>query len=118
MRRNIFDNLPNKNLEKRKPMFLSQLQSISRDFTIYIDDDTESNEIIKSIKSLKIDMLESINIFDIYKDPQDTLNRKSVAFSVKVQPKLKTLIDQEIEDISNKIIKVLKQNLNADLRDS
>ncbi len=114
----FFDNLPNKNLEKRKPMFLSQLQSISRDFAIYIDDDTESNEIIKSIKSLKIDMLESINIFDVYKDPQDTLNRKSVAFSVKLQPKLKTLIDQEIEDISNKIIKVLKQNLNAELRDS
>lgn len=114
----FFDNLPNKNLEKRKPIYLSQLQSISRDFAIYIDDNIESNEIIKSIRSLKIDMLEDINIFDVYKDPQDALNRKSIAFSFTLQPKVKTLIDQEIEGISNKIINTLKQNLKAELRDN
>ena len=114
----FLDNLPNKNLEKRKPLSLSQLQSISRDFAFHIDDSIESNEIIKSIRSLKIDTLDDIQIFDVYKNSKDNLSKKSIAFNIKIQPKEKTLVDEEIESISNKIINVLKQKLGAELRDN
>jgi len=114
----FYDNLPKKNLEKRKPLFLSELQSINRDFAFYIDDGIESQQIIKSIKSLKINILEEINIFDVYKSDQDTSNKKSIAFNVKLQPIQKTLVDEEIEDISNKIINVVKEKLGGELRDS
>ena len=114
----FLDNLPNRNLEERKPLFLSQLQSVSRDFAFHIDDKIESSEIIKSIRSLKIDTLEDIQIFDIYKNPKDDLNRKSIAFNIKIQPKEKTLVDEEIENISDKIIDVLKEKLGAELKDS
>ena len=114
----FYDNLPKKNLEKRKPLFLSELQSINRDFAFYIDDGIESQEIIKSIKSLKINILEEINIFDVYKSDQDTSNKKSIAFNIKLQPIQKTLVDEEIEDISNKIINVVKEKLGGELRDS
>lgn len=114
----FYDNLPKKNLEKRKSLFLSELQSINRDFAFYIDDGIESQEIIKSIKSLKINILEEINIFDVYKSNQDTSNKKSIAFNIKLQPIQKTLVDEEIESISNKIINVVKEKLGGELRDS
>ena len=58
-----------------------------------------------------INILEEINIFDVYKSNQDTSNKKSIAFNIKLQPIQKTLVDEEIEDISNKIINVIKEKM-------
>ena len=113
----FYDNLPKKNLEKRKSLILSELQSVNRDFAFYMDDAIESQEIIKSIKSLKINIIDEINIFDVYRNTQDPRCKKSVAFSVKLQPIQKTLIDDEIEDISKKIISVIQEKLGGELRD-
>ena len=113
----FYDNLPKKNLEKRKSLILSELQSVNRDFAFYMDDAIESQEIIKSIKSLKINIIDEINIFDVYRNNQDPRCKKSVAFSVKLQPIQKTLIDDEIEDISKKIISVIQEKLGGELRD-
>lgn len=113
----FYDNLPKKNLEKRKPLYLPQLQSINRDFAFYIDDNIESQEIIKSIKSLKINILEEINIFDVYKSDKDASNKKSIAFNIKLQPTHKTLVYEEIDLISNQIINFVKKKLGGEIRD-
>ena len=114
----FYDNLPKKNLDKRKALVLSELQSVNRDFAFYMDDAIEAQEIIKSIKSLKINIIDEINIFDVYQSNQEPLSKKSVAFSVKLQPIQKTLIDEEIEDISNKIIGVIQEKLGGELRNN
>ena len=113
----FYDNLPNKDLDKRSPLFLSELQSVNRDFAFFIDDAIESIEIIKAIKSLKIDIIEAINIFDVYKKNDLDAEKKSIAFNVKLQPKNKTLVEEEIDDISNKIIGVIEEKLGGELRD-
>ena len=113
----FYDNLPNKNLDKRNPLFLSELPSVNRDFAFFIDDRIEGIEIIKAIKSLKIDVVDDINIFDLYKKKGADGCKKSIAFNVKLQPKDKTLVEEEIENISDKIINVIKEKLGGELRD-
>ena len=113
----FYNDLPKRSSKKSKPLFLSELHSIKRDFAFYMDDAIESQEIIRSIKSLKIDILESINIFDVYKSNKDVAGIKSIAFNVILQPMTKTLVEEEIDDISIKIINVIKCQLGGELRD-
>ena len=113
----FYDNLPQKNLDKRSSLFLSELQSVSRDFAFFIDDAISSEKLIKAIKSLKIDVLSEVNIFDVYKDTKLDNGKKSIAFNIKLQPKTQTLIEAEIDNISDQIIRVIKESLKGELRD-
>ena len=112
----FYDNLPNKNLDKCSPLFPSELPSVSRDFAFFIYNHIESIEIIKAIKSLKIDIVDDINIFDVYEKNEENEHRKSIAFNIRLQPKDKTLVEQEIENISAQIINIIKKKLGGELR--
>ena len=43
--------------------------------------------------------------------------KKSVAFTIKIQPVAKTLTTEEIDSISDKIIKSITEKFNGILRD-
>ncbi|WPX96892.1 phenylalanine--tRNA ligase subunit beta [Candidatus Bandiella euplotis] len=110
------DKLPQKNLDKRTSLSLSEFQSVNRDFAFFIDDDVESMEVIKAVKSLKIDIIDKVSIFDVYKDKNSSSSKKSVAFSIRLQPKTKTLVEEDIENISKMVVHVIKEKLNGELR--
>jgi phenylalanyl-tRNA synthetase beta chain len=112
----FYDRLPQKNIDKRKSLFLSDLQSVTRDFAFFIDSNIQSREITKSIRSLKSDLIDGINIFDVYDGPNIEMEKKSVAFNVRLQPKDKTLVEKDIEDISNRIIAIITDKLGGQLR--
>ena len=87
-----------------------------RDFAFYINDNIEVQEILKVIRGLKINILKEINVFDVYMDHKKSEKKKSVAFSILLQPKDRTLFDYQINNISDKIIDVISQKLGGKLR--
>ena len=113
----LYDKLPKQNLEKRESLFLPRLQSINRDFAFYFNYNIETDKIVKVIKSLQIKIVKEVNIFDIHINPQQYLQYKSVAFSVKLQPIERPLVLNEIELISANIINTIKEKLGGKLRD-
>ncbi|MFQ3307582.1 MAG: phenylalanyl-tRNA synthetase beta chain [Candidatus Midichloriaceae bacterium] len=112
----LYEDLPNKNMDKRSLFISPELQSINRDFAFFIKSDTESKEVIQAIRSLKNPLITDIKIFDIYHNTQQDINKKSIAFKITIQPKLKTLVTEEIEDISNQVITCITDKLGAELR--
>jgi len=116
------DNLPhtfkpksNKNYKKYN------LMPIKRDFSFYIKSGTLSNQIERTIrKTLKnqslIDLIE-INIFDLYENKNLSEAKTSIALEIVMQPVEKTLNDDEINAISDSIIKNIKEDTNAILKD-
>jgi len=116
------DNLPNNLKKKSNKNFIPySLMPIKRDFAFLVDIEKSSEEIINSIKkSLStinyIHMLE-VNLFDIYSEKLVTSNKKSLGIEVIMQPLDKTLKENEIFDISELIIKSVKKDTNAILRD-
>ena len=64
--------------------------------------------------------IQATQLFDIYvgenlkKDFGD--NKKSIAFKVILQPKEKTFLDEEIKDISSKIISIIEKEAGGILR--
>jgi len=118
----LHNNLPNTLKKKLNKNFKSySLMPIKRDFAFLVDKEKSSVEITNSIKKTLsgipyIGMLE-VNLFDIYSENLITSKQKSLAIEVIMQPLEKTLKENEISDISELIIKGVKKDTNAILRD-
>ena len=118
----IHKNLPNSIKKKSNKSFVPySLMPIKRDFAFIVDKEKPSEEIINSIKKSlsannNIRMLE-VNLFDMYSKNLLTSNKKSLGIEVIIQPLEKTLKENEISDISELLIKSVKKDTNAILRD-
>ena len=96
---------------------LPKFPSISRDISIVVKENIIVKDIETIIKNKSGKLLEEIKLFDVYKGTQIEEGYKSVAYSIKFRALDRTLIDEEVNSIMNKIIKTLKSELDANLRD-
>ena len=75
-----------------------------------------SVDVVKAVQRAERNILDSVNIFDIYSGKNIEDGKKSIAFKVVLQPKEKTLTDEEIESISSKIIDLVEKDTGGKLR--
>jgi phenylalanyl-tRNA synthetase beta chain len=90
--------------------------ALERDIAVIIDENVEVGEIEKVITKRAKNMLESIELFDIYRNEKLGEGKKSVAYSLNFRTLEKTLTDEEINDIMEVIVSDLEKQLGAELR--
>jgi len=106
-----------KKKEKSKnPLVASQYQASKRDFSFELDKNIFSLEVIKLIKSTNHKLIKDVKVFDNYEGEKINEKKKAVGFEVTIQSKEKTLTDEEINEISEKIISNVKKKYDAKLR--
>ena len=81
-----------------------------------VDEDVLVQDIEKIIKSKSGNILESLNIFDIYRGSQVPEGKKSISYSIIFRDRSKTLNDKEINKLIEIILNALKLSLGAELR--
>ena len=97
---------------------MSRFPSIRRDISISVDKNLPVRELVDSIYSLKNEILQEVFVFDVYTGKEVRNNRKSVALGLILQDFSRTLVDEDVENLVNKILVQLKEHYNADLRES
>ena len=115
----FIDNIPSSKKEKsftRKKFSPSQYQSVERDFAFLINDDIPVEDILKKVSGMEKNLISSVELFDMYKGDKIESGKKSIAFSILLEPKDKTMNVTEIEDISSRIIKMVESDFEAKLR--
>ena len=90
--------------------------SITRDLSLTVLKSIEIDRIITNIKELSSDLLENVRLYDIYEGDQIDSNCKSVTFELTFRSMNTTLIDEDVDEIMNKIILETSSTLNAKLR--
>ena len=96
---------------------LPKYPSTSRDIALLVEEEMEVGEIEKLIKEEAKSILESVKLFDVYRGKQVEEGKKSVAFNLTYRDKEKTLTDEEVAEVHNKVLHALKERLNAVLRE-
>lgn len=104
------------NLET-KYQALPKYPSISRDIAIVVDEDVLVGDIEDIIKYNGKNLVENIELFDIYTGDQIEDNKKSLAFTITYRSYDRTLKDKEVNKIQNSIIADIKDRLNGNLRE-
>jgi len=115
----FLDNIPQsrKKIRETKPqLVVSDYQKVVRDFAFVIDEKYSSGEIIALIKKIDKQLIKAVKIFDVYQGDNIDTGKKSIAFSITLEPKDKTLSENDIEQISKKIISKIQESMGATLR--
>ena len=109
------DKLLAKKVSKMKFKEISIYPTIKKDIAIILDKNISADEISKVIKKAGGNLLVNYEIFDVYENVV-LGDRKSVAYSLTFGSNTKTLTDDEVNPIIEKIIESLEKNLHAELR--
>ena len=109
------DKLLAKKVGKMKFKEISIYPTVNKDIAVILDKDITSDEVSKVIKKAAGSLLVSSKLFDVYTNPI-LGDKKSMAYSLTFGSNTKTLTDDEINPIMEKIIEALEKNLKAELR--
>ena len=95
---------------------ISKYPSVSRDLAFVVKKEVQVGDIVETIKRCSKAIIKNVEVFDIYTGEHVAEDSKSIALSILFQSNDKTLTDQEINDVHNKILDALKKECNAELR--
>lgn len=95
---------------------LPKFPAVTRDIAVTVSKSVPVGEIVKIIKGQNADILESCELFDIYEGVQVGKDKKSVAYSITFRASDKTLTDDDVNPVMDKILKDLELKLDAQLR--
>jgi len=111
---------PKAKSKTRAALTSSDYQAVERDFAFVVDANIEAETILKAARGADKALIEAATVFDVFADDragsQMGEGRKSVAISVRLQPKSGTLTDQEIEAIAAKLIANVEKATGGTLR--
>jgi phenylalanyl-tRNA synthetase beta chain len=115
----ILDRIPEARAKptRAKPMLeLSPFQPVSRDFAFIVDRSVKAGDIVRSAQGADRKLITDVTVFDVYEGKGIDTAKKSIAIAVTLQPREKTLTDQEIEAVAAKIVAEVTKKTGGVLR--
>lgn len=100
----------------RKYKALPKFPAVTRDIALLVEDEVLVQDIEDTIKKQGGGILESVKLFDVYKGKQIPEGKKSIAYSIVYRHSEKTLTDDEVTKVHDKILRSLEHKLGAELR--
>jgi phenylalanyl-tRNA synthetase beta chain len=100
----------------KPPLELSPFQPIERDFAFVVEQSIRSGDLVRAAQSADRRLISKIAVFDVYQGAGIEPGKKSIAIAVTLQPRDKTMTDQEIEAVAGKIVAEVKKRTGAMLR--
>ena len=110
------DELLQKKVGKMKYKEISKFPNVKKDVAFVVDKKLTSKEIEKVVKSAGGSLLTDIEVFDVYTGSNLPQNKKSIAYALTFEDTKKTLTDEEINALLEKIIDTVCKKCNAEIR--
>lgn len=95
---------------------LPKFPAVTRDIAMLIDKSVPVAQIEAVVKKASGKMLDTIKLFDVYEGAQIPEGKKSVAYSVSFRAADRSLTNEEVNKVFDKILKDLQYKLDAQLR--
>jgi phenylalanyl-tRNA synthetase beta chain len=95
---------------------LSSFQPVERDFAFVVDRAVKAADIVRAAQSADRKLISGITVFDVYDGTGIEPGKKSVAIAVTLQPREKTMTDQEIDALGSKIVAEVSKRTGGVLR--
>jgi phenylalanyl-tRNA synthetase beta chain len=95
---------------------LSQFQPLDRDFAFVVERTIKAADIVRAAQSADRKLIAGVNVFDVYEGPGIDPGKKSIAIAVTIQPRERTMTDEEIEALAAKIVAEVGKRTGGVLR--
>jgi phenylalanyl-tRNA synthetase beta chain len=102
---------------RAKPLLeLSPLQPVMRDFAFVMDATVKAGDLVRAAQSVDRKLITDVSVFDVYEGKGIEPGKKSIAVAVTLQPRDKTMTDEEIDTLAGKIVAEVQKRTGAVLR--
>jgi len=102
---------------KAKPVLeLSPFQPVTRDFAFIVGRDVKAGDIVRAAQNVDKKLISAVDVFDVYEGKGIDPDKKSIAIAVTLQPREKTMTDQEIDAMASKIVAEVTKRTGGTLR--
>jgi phenylalanyl-tRNA synthetase beta chain len=115
----ILDRIPDAKQKptRAKPVLdLSAFQPVSRDFAFIVDRGVKAGDIVRAAQGIDKKLITGVTVFDVYEGKRIDDGKKSIAIAVTIQPREKTLTDQEIDAVGARIVAEVTKKTGGSLR--
>ena len=96
--------MPRKSGANRGALDISDLQAVERDFAFVVDAEVEALTVVNAAAGADKALVENVRVFDEFIGGALGEGKKSLAITVRLQPRDKTLKDAEIEAVAKKVV--------------
>jgi phenylalanyl-tRNA synthetase beta chain len=108
---------PKQRPTRAKPVLeLSAFHPVSRDFAFIVERKVAVADIVRAAQGVDKKLITSVGVFDVYEGKGIDPDKKSVAIAVTLQPRDKTMTDQEIDAVAAKIVAEVTKKTGGSLR--
>lgn len=90
--------------------------AVTRDLALVVDEDVLAGEVEEGIREVAGELLESVTLFDVFTGEQIEEGKKSIAYSLVYRAKDRTLTDEEVQEVHERVVNYLEDILGAKLR--
>lgn len=102
---------------RMKPVLdLSPLQPLLRDFAFVVDRKVKAGDVVRAAQNVDRKLITNVGVFDVYEGKGIDPDKKSIAIAVTLQPRDKTMTDQDIDAVAQKIVAEVTKRTGATLR--
>jgi phenylalanyl-tRNA synthetase beta chain len=101
---------------ERKFSPLPKFPSLRRDIALVVDDVVPVREILAVIKKTDSGIIENAWVFDVYKGNSLEKGKKSVALSLILRNRERTLTDEDANRVQQDVLESLEKTIGAELR--
>jgi len=109
--------LPKAKPTKAKPeLAISDLLPVTRDFAFVVDAQVSAETLLRAARGAEKTLIDEVHLFDVYEGQGVGEGKKSLAIEVTLQPRDKTLTDEEIDAVSAKIVAQVQKATGGTLR--
>lgn len=106
-----------KKASRTKPaMDASNLMPLGRDFAFVVASDVQAATILRAAQTADKKLITNVSVFDVFEGEHIGAGKKSVAIEVTLQPRDKTLSDEDIDVVSAAIVKAVEKATGGTLR--
>jgi phenylalanyl-tRNA synthetase beta chain len=108
---------PKAKATRAKPALdLSPFQPVERDFAFVVDRTVKAADILRATQSVDRKLITNVQVFDLYEGAGIEPGKKSIAISVTLQPREKTMTDDEIDAVAARIVAEVGKRTGGTLR--
>jgi len=112
----FMDKVPQPKSKKKAKLELSPYQMVERDFAFIIDQETAADTLRQLAQKADPNLVRDVVIFDYFADPKLGTGKVSLGLRIKLQAMDRTLTDDEINVISNRLIDSIQTKAGGTLR--
>jgi phenylalanyl-tRNA synthetase beta chain len=115
----VLENIPEPKARptRVKPLLeLSPFQPVERDFAFVVENSVKAADIVRAAQNVDKKLIAGVTVFDVYEGKGIEPGKKSIAIAVTLQPRDKTMTDEEIDALAGKIVAEVTKRTGGVLR--